>query len=62
MERQEQKYEAQRNVLREAAKIGIADIDSGSFQTFDAPDQLRRHLGDLARDAMRGHSPESNDE
>ena len=55
MERQEQKYEAQLTRLRKAAKIGIADIDSGSFQSFDAPEQLRSHLGELARDAMSGY-------
>ena len=32
IQRQEQKYEAQLKGLREAAKIGIADIDSGCFQ------------------------------
>ena len=55
MERQEQEYEAQLTRLRKAAKIGIADINSGSFQSFDAPEQLRRHLGELARDAMSGY-------
>ena len=59
IQRQEQKYEAQLKGLREAAKIGIADIDSGCFQSFDAPEQLRRHLGELARDAMGEHSLES---
>lgn len=49
---QEPECEAQLTRLRKAAKIGMADIDSGSFQSFDAPEQLRRHLGELARDAM----------
>ena len=56
MERQEQKYEAQLTRLRKAAKIGMADIDSGSFRSFDEPEQLRRHVGELARDAMSGFS------
>ena len=62
IQRQEQKYEAQLKGLREAAKIGIVDIDSGCFQGFDAPEQLRCHLEELARDAIIGHSLESNGE
>ena len=53
---QEQECEAQLIRLRKAAKIGIADIGSGSFQSFDEPEQLRRHLGELARDAMSGYN------
>ena len=60
IQRQEEKYEAQLTELREAAKIGIADIDSGNFQCFDAPEQLNRHLEELARDAIGEHSLESN--
>ncbi|MDE2925761.1 MAG: hypothetical protein OXT71_05105 [Acidobacteriota bacterium] len=56
MKRKEQKYEAQLKRLREAAEIGIVNINSGSFQIFDAPEQLRRHLGELARDVMGGYS------
>ena len=62
IQRQEEKYEAQLTGLRQAAKIGIADIDSGSFQSFDAPEQLYRHLEELARDAMGEHSLESTGE
>ncbi len=61
MARQEQECGAQLTRLRKAAKIGMADIDSGSFQSFDAPEQLLRHLAELTRDAMRGRSPESKD-
>ena len=59
IQRQEEKYEAQLTELREAAKIGIADIDSGNFQCFDEPEQLNRHLEELARDAIGEHSLES---
>ena len=62
MKRQEQKHEAQLKGLREAAKIGVVDIDSGCFKSFEAPEQLRRHLRELAQDAMGGHSLESNEE
>ena len=59
IQRQEEKYEAQLEGLREAAKIGIADIDSGNFQSFDAPEQLNRHLEELTRDAIGEHFLES---
>ena len=59
MQRREQKYEAHLKGLREAAKIGMTDIDSGRFQSFDGPEQLGRHLGESARDAIGEHSLES---
>ena len=31
--------------LREAARIGIADIESGQYRTFDGAAELDRHLG-----------------
>jgi antitoxin ParD1/3/4 len=34
--------------LREAARVGIADIDAGAFRSFDAPDALGQHLATLA--------------
>ena len=41
--------------LREAARIGIADIEEGRFRTFGSPSALRRHLASLAdRVAQRG--------
>ena len=30
--------------LREAARIGIADIEEGRFRTFDSPAGLRQHV------------------
>ena len=30
--------------LREAAQIGIADIEAGRFDTFETTDALKRHL------------------
>lgn len=40
---------ARLKALRDAARIGIADIDSGRFREFDSPAALRRHLGSLAQ-------------
>lgn len=33
--------------LREAARIGIADIEEGRFRAFDSPSALRRHIESL---------------
>ena len=48
IERQEVENEAHLLALRVAAKTGIADIESGCFKSFDAPEPLRRHLAGLA--------------
>ena len=40
--------------LREAARIGIADIEKGRFRSFDSPPALRRHMESLAARAKRG--------
>jgi hypothetical protein len=33
--------------LREAASIGIADIEANRFRVFDTPGQLTQHLGKI---------------
>jgi hypothetical protein len=45
--------------LREAARVGIADIEAGRFRTFDLPAELNRHLDTLRDDVL---SRETNDE
>ena len=52
VERQEP--EVRLELLREAAKTGIADIESGRFQSFNAPESLRRHLDALAAATVGG--------
>ena len=52
VERQELENEARLKLLREAARTGIADIESGRFRSFDAPESLRRHLAALAGDTV----------
>jgi len=34
--------------LREAARIGVADIDAGRFRGFASPAGLKRHLASIA--------------
>lgn len=52
VERQEAEDEARLKALREAASVGLADLDAGRFRTFDAPGPLGRHLAALAKDAI----------
>jgi antitoxin ParD1/3/4 len=40
--------------LREAARIGIADIEAGRFRTFDSADALNRHLASIADKTIAG--------
>lgn len=62
VERQEAENEARLKTLREAARVGIADIDAGRFQSFDAPEPLRRHLAALTEDAIASKAAKSDDE
>ena len=52
LERQAAENEARLQGLREAADVGIADIEEGRFRTFDEPESLRRHLSRLAENAV----------
>jgi antitoxin ParD1/3/4 len=40
--------------LREAARVGIADIDGGRFLSFASPVALKRHLASIADRAIGG--------
>lgn len=48
VERRESEDELRLAALREAARVGIADIDAGAFKSFDSPDALGPHLAALA--------------
>lgn len=43
---------ARLDALRRAIRIGIADIESGRFRTFDSPAALKRHLVALTDSAI----------
>ena len=61
VEDQETEAKARIKALRDAARIGIADIEAGRYRTFDSPVELDRHLGTL-RDSVlsrKGHRDES---
>jgi antitoxin ParD1/3/4 len=52
VENQEADGKARIKALRDAARIGIADIDAGRYRTFDSPADLNRHLGTLRDDVL----------
>ncbi len=52
VEDQEAERKARIKALRDAARIGIADIEAGRYRTFDSPAELNRHLGTLRDDVL----------
>jgi len=52
IERRESEESARLAALREAARIGIADIEAGRVRAFDASDVLDRHLSSLAGEVI----------
>ena len=43
---------ARLDALREAARVGLADIDAGRFRSFTSPAALNRHLSSIADKAI----------
>jgi len=52
VERRESEDDLRLAVLREAARIGIADIDTGAFRSFDSADALGQHLATLTSETL----------
>jgi antitoxin ParD1/3/4 len=52
VERRESEDDMRLAVLREAARIGIADIDAGAFRSFDSADALGQHLATLTSETL----------
>ena len=53
VEEREQQSALKLDLLREAAKLGIADIEHGRYRTFATPDALSDHLSALTEQAIR---------
>lgn len=53
LEDQEAEEVVRLKALRDAARIGIANIDSGRFREFDSPAALGRHLSSVAEETFR---------
>ena len=45
---------ARLHALREAARVGMADVDAGRFRSFASPAALSRHLTAVADKAIGG--------
>jgi antitoxin ParD1/3/4 len=56
IEDKEQQTKANLRALREAARVGIADIEAGRYRTFDSSADLNRHLGAI-RDRVLSKAP-----
>lgn len=52
VESRESEEAAKLKALREAARIGIADMEAGRFASFDSPDALDHHLAAVADEAI----------
>ena len=54
IEDREAEDRARLHALREAARVGMADIDAGRFRSFESPAALNRHLTAIADKAVGG--------
>jgi len=54
IEDREAQDSARLHALREAARIGMADIEAGRFRSFESPAALSRHLTAIAEKAIAG--------
>ncbi len=54
-----EEHEDRVETLREAAARGVADIEKGRFRSFDTSESLRRHLSNIAEDAIAGPAAEA---
>ena len=52
VERRESENEMRLSALRDAAKVGIADIEAGNFRSFDSADVLAQHLATLTSEVI----------
>jgi antitoxin ParD1/3/4 len=60
IEDQEAEAKARIKALRDAARVGIADIDAGRYRTFDSPADLNLHLGALVDNALARKSNDTS--
>ena len=52
IESREMEEKARLKALREAARIGVADIDAGRYRTFDEPTSLGSHLATIVDETL----------
>jgi antitoxin ParD1/3/4 len=59
IEDREAREKARLMALREAARVGVADIEAGRFRTFDSREDLERHLSEIASEAIGARASET---
>jgi antitoxin ParD1/3/4 len=57
IEAREAQDNARLYALRQAAHVGIADIEAGRFQSFESPADLRNHLSRIASKTIGTRPP-----
>lgn len=57
VESREAEESARLKALREAARVGVADMGAGNFSTFESPADLKHHLSSIAERAIGGKAP-----
>lgn len=62
IEDQEAEAKARIKALRDAARVGIADIEAGRYRTFDSPADLNLHMGALIDNTLARKSNETSGE
>ena len=50
---------ARLGALRDAARIGVADIDAGRYRSFESPAALNRYLASIANGVIAGKTSRS---
>lgn len=58
IEGRETQEEARLLALRDAARIGVADIEAGPYRSFESPAALSGHLAAIADEAITGRGTE----
>ena len=60
IESREAEEKARLKALREAARIGIADIEAGRFRSFETPTDLTHHVAAILGNMIAGKAPIEN--
>lgn len=59
IESRDAEEKARLKALRDAASLGIADVEAGRFRDFDSVSALRKHVTSLTRSAHSKHRAHS---
>jgi len=59
IEDREAREKARLTALREAARVGVADIEAGRFQTFDSQEEFERYLSRIGHETISSDASET---